>query len=167
MTNPFKSIGSWFSNLSPIVRNIMVLGLFVLFFIIVISIINAIKKASKKSQTDKTLNDDIKKLIAQGQTPSYPDTTYKNLADKIFGASRGWFGGLGTDEEAIKDTFKEMKNELDVVMLEKAFGAKEPADCWAFCDTLTMGDFLAYEMSAGDIAEINKTLASKNINIRF
>lgn len=167
MTNPFKGIGSWFNNLSPLVRNIITLGLFVLFFIIVISIINAIKKAGKKAKDDKAYNDDIKNLTAQGQKPSYPDTTYKNLADKIFGASRGFVGGLGTDEEAIIDTFKEMKNDLDVVMLEKAWGSREPADCWAFCDALSLGDFLSYEMSAGDIQEINKTLSSKGINIKF
>lgn len=163
----FENISAWFGGLSPFVRNIIILGLFILFFIIVMMILNAIKKAGKEGDLNKEFNDDIKTLTEAGQKASYPDTTYKNLADKIEGASVGFVGGLGTDEESIIDVFKEMKNELDVVKLEKAFGAREPADCWAFCPAYALGAYLAYEMSAGNIAEINKILSDAGINMRF
>lgn len=160
-------ISAWFGGLTPLVRNVIILGLFILLFIIVIMILNAIKKSGKEKDLNKEFNDDIKTLTESGQKASYPDTTYKNLADKIEGASVGFAFGLGTDEEAIIDVFKEMKNELDVVKLEKAFGAREPADCWAFCPAFALGAYLAYEMSAGNIAAINKILSDAGINMRF
>lgn len=170
MKNILGKISAWFGGLSPLVRNIIILGLFILFFIIVIMILKAIKDAGKnrdKKDLEKAFNDDIKTLTEAGQKPSYPDTTYKNLADKIQGASVGFVIGLGTDEEAIIDVFKQMKNELDVVKLEKAFGAREPEDCWALCPAYPLGAYLAYEMSAGNIAEINKILSDAGINMRF
>lgn len=166
MKNLFGKISTWFTGLSPFVRNIIILAMIILLFAIVVLIIQALEKAKKEKQLNQAFDDDIKTLTQSGQVPSYPETTYKNLADRIEGASEGFVFGLGTDEEAMISVFTELKNELDVVKLEKAFGARIPPDCVAFCDARPLGDYLAYELGE-DVAKVNKVLSNNGINMRF
>lgn len=161
-----KGLYKWYMGLTPLFRGIVVVGLLAILIGLLLWIKNLLKTAAKKGKDDKAYNDDIKNLTQQGMVASFPETTYDNLADRIEGAAQGFAFGSGTDEEAIKDVFKELVNDLDAVKLEKAFGARAPADCWAFCDYFQLGAYLAYEMSAGDLADINKILSAKGIKIR-
>lgn len=118
------------------------------------------KFGAKISQKATTLADEIK-LSSEGQKLSYPLTTYKTLADALEQAGTAWFG---TDEKAIYGVFEKMKNDLDIVQLFKAFGMRRLE--FSFTQA-NLGGFLASELSADEIQNVNKILASKGIKYRF
>lgn len=104
---------------------------------------------------------DENKLKSEGQKQSYPNTAYKNFADKIYQA--GFVFG-GTDEDAIYDVFKQMKNDLDVVLLVKAFGQRRVE--FSLQDA-ELGGFLTSELNSSEITKINEILNNNGITYRF
>lgn len=134
---------------------------------LIVWLIIKIGKWSKIAKLKTAFKDDYNAAVAGGQKPSYPDTTYINLSDKIESAGAGFAFGLGTDEEAIYDVFKQMKNDLDVLLLSKAFGARTAPDCVFNCPDLALGGWLANEMSGEAIKEINTILQTQGIKSKF
>lgn len=109
--------------------------------------------AAKKDQAD---------LVKAGQKASYIDSQYKLFADTIYSA--GFDVLFGTDEDAIYAVFNKMNNDLDVNKLIIAFGARRIE----FSTRVEgLAQFLTSELDASEVANINKILASKNINYRF
>lgn len=151
----------------------------IIFWLLVVGILFAIyfsiKRAINRSKLNVAFKDDFKNLTSQGQKPTYPQTSYMQMADKIYeaGCPAGIFFILpyslpcsGTDEEAIMDTFNAMQSELDVLLLVKAFGHREPRGT-IWMDEVDLGGFLATELDGEDIQEINKKLASRGIKYNF
>jgi len=162
-----SKIGEYFSELPKWAKGIIAVLVIAVIAIVVWKLIKVITKALKKAEKDKAFNNDYEDLTAQGQKPSYPQNTYIQLADKIESAAGGVIFGLGTDEDQIIDVFKQMKNDLDLVLLGKAFGVREAPDCYVNCDDMGIGAFLAYEVSQGVIDEINNDLKARGITSVF
>lgn len=152
----YKGLPPWGKAVAVIAVIAIVVYLFIL-----------IRKWIKKLQINKDFNADYNTLTASGQKPSYPQTTYSNLADKIESAAGGYVFGLGTENEQIVDVFKQMNNDIDVILLEKAFGARPAPDCWVGCDDLKLGGFLTNELDQDELDEINTILVNKGITIKF
>lgn len=110
-----------------------------------------------KESTDK----DEKKLNDQGITASYPETTYKQLADKLDIAMTAFFG---TDEEAIYNVFRQIKNDLDLVKLIEAFGIRrlEFNIRWG-----NLGAWLQADLNNQEMAKVNSILAANGVSGRF
>lgn len=136
---------------------------------IVATIVFAIIRWAKNQKRKNLFKDDYDNLVAQGQKPSYPQTSYLQMADKIdeAGCPYGyWTACSGTDEEAILSPFNQMNNALDVLLLVKAFG-KRTARGTTSTTTYDLGGFLATELDAEKIDEINEILSKRGINYRF
>lgn len=131
--------------------------------IAVIFLIAQISKWIKNRKRKNTFKNDYNNLIASGQKPTFPETAYIQMADKIYscgGGNASWWdvSAYGTDEDCIVETFDQMNNELDVFLLVRAFGNR---------DGLDLGGYMSSEMSGYWIKEINTKLASKGIKYSF
>lgn len=122
----------------------------------------------KKDTSTQTAQKDVKKLEQQGQKPTYIDTNYLQFADGIYQAGRanrvplGLF--LGADEDVFINTFKKMKNDLDVTKLIEAFGERRMAYSLKGGN---LGAFMQDEIDADTINIINTDLRSKKIKYQF
>ncbi len=119
------------------------------------------RKATSTPDQGDTAKEDAAKLIASGQTPSYSDTVYVGFADKIETAG---MLSAGTDEESIYRVFSQMKNDVDVLKLIRAFGNRrmEFSLAWG-----SLSAWLDGEMNASEIAKINAILETNGIKYRF
>lgn len=122
-------------------------------------------KFGKAVKNSIAVNTDESALKSEGQKLSYPLTNYQNFADKIYQAGMNWSITEGfTDEEAMYDVFRQMKNDLDIVQLFKAFGMRRAE--FSFQD-VNLGGFLQSELDPDEIQVVNKILTSKGIKYRF
>lgn len=121
------------------------------------------REESEKKQVETELETEQKK-----QKASYPASTYSGWASAIATAV---FGG-GTDEAAIYDIFRKLKNNTDYLMLVKAWGSPKRQvypDWFVFYSTgfkMTLPEVLRYDMDSSEIKKINDILASKGIKYR-
>jgi hypothetical protein len=120
-----------------------------------------IGSAIVKKLTLDNANKDIIDAQKAGQTASYPSATYSQLADKIYAAVMYTWG---TDEQAIYDVFSQMKNNLDIAMLIKAFGKRRLEFSTQDAE---LGAHLGNDLDSSEITKINNILSSKGITYRF
>jgi hypothetical protein len=118
------------------------------------------KNFKPRTKEEKELDKDEDIFISQGQKPSFPKSQYRAFADTIQQENLSF----NTDEEKIYDIFKQMKNDLDIVMLIQAFGERRPY--YTFRD-VGLAPFLNEDLNKSEIEEINKILIAKNIKFRF
>ena len=130
---------------------------FVLFVILIVVIyyiwkfgagfVNGIK-------TNAQAKGEIEALESQGIKASYTKSKYVQLADDLESA----IAGAGTDEQAVYDVFNQMKNDIDVLELDKAFGVRDEED---------LKQWLRGDLSSSEMSTVNNILAKKNISKRF
>jgi len=65
-------------------------------------------------------NDRLNQLQGAGKNASYPISTYKNLATQLEAALKG----VGNDLDEIAEVFDQMRNEVDVRILNREFGIR-------------------------------------------
>ena len=70
----------------------------------------------------------------------------------------------GTDEQAIYDVFNQMKTNLDVALLIKAFGKRRLEFS---TQDMELGGHLSNDLDSSEISKLNDILSSKGITYRF
>ncbi len=94
----------------------------------------------RKQVFDRVIENKSEQMVlsSMGIKPSYTQQFYTQEAKKIETAIKG----AGTDETTVYAVFKRMKNDADLIELEKAFGIREEADLsgWLY------GDLEKYEI---------------------
>lgn len=160
----------WWNSISQLSRTLIIIAVIVLVFLTIYWVRNYLKNKKQNQAFDQDFN----QLTGQGgQTPSYPKSDYITLADKIYAAGCPGLFCYGTDEQAIYDVFGQMNNDLDVLLLVKAFGLREPrggvcipipgtGDC-----AVALGEWLPTELSADEIQNINNIFSKKGIKYKF
>jgi hypothetical protein len=120
------------------------------------------RAADEKKQLEKELKKDTIKV-----NPSYPLSQYTGFADAIYDGVRYC---VGDDYDAVENTLKKMKNDLDVVQLIKNYGSRQ-----RYCFGIPAGDAqtlfptVVAELGADSsrIKKINNDWANKNIKYRI
>jgi hypothetical protein len=69
-----------------------------------------------------TTQDDITKFINQGQTPSFQVSQYPIFANIIYESTKY---GIGDSYGTVVNTLSQLKNNLDVALLIRAYGTKQ------------------------------------------
>lgn len=94
---------------------------------------------------------------------TYPLSQYSNFANIIETAGFD----VGTDEAAIYNVFRLLKNNADYLQLTKAWGkpTRKIYD-WGFGYDMTLPQYIRWEMDAKEAGRINAILKSKNIKYR-
>jgi len=96
-------------------------------------------------------------------TQTYANAMYSVLAEQIWAAAHtnNW---SGTQEDAIYDVFKQMKNDIDISKLISAFGARR---MYLSFSNGALKEWINAEMDDSEIAKINSILQSNKISYRF
>ena len=146
----YQSLPSWAKGTLAVA---VIAGIGILGFVIY-------KNFKPRTQEEKELDKDEDTFIAQGQKPSFPKSQYTSFADTIQQENLSF----NTDEGKIYDIFKQMKNDLDIILLIEAFGERRPQFT---LNDVGLAPFLNEDLSKSEIGEINKILTAKNIKFRF
>lgn len=126
-------------------------------------------KNRKPSQGSALLNDEAA-AKAKGQSLTYTQTTYVNLANTIFNA---WFQNFNifnpVSETQILSVMSKMKNDLDIISLTRAFGKRRaPIPFGSFLTSdLSLGEWLREGLYDNEIQAVNNVLKSKGITAQF
>jgi hypothetical protein len=150
-TEYYQSLPSWAKGAVAVA---VIAGIGIIGFVIY-------KNFKPRTKEEKELDKDEDTFISQGQKPSFPKSQYTAFADTIQQENLSW----NTDEEKIYGIFKQMKNDLDIVMLIQAFGERRPQ--FTINTGMALVPFLNEDLNRSEIGEINKILAAKNIKFRF
>lgn len=124
----------------------------------------AAEKDSKKEVGD--INDDIKKLQAQGKKQTLTQSQVSGIANELFTALNGY----GTNYDAVLHALVRVKNDIDMLAVIKSFGVREiSAGAWSPEPNFkgTLGQALVEELSAKEKTALNNMLARKGIGHRF
>lgn len=99
------------------------------------------------------------------EIPSYSEGTYFAMAEKLNDA----MAYAGTDEDSIKDVFKEIKKLVDYEKVKKKFGIKTYYDfeCLLGCDA-DLDTWLRYELDSDELEEcVNRPLRNNGIDYQI
>ncbi len=136
----------------------------VLILVVAIALYFAIRKVIKTIKADqnsKNLDLEIKTDIL-----SYSNNEYKAMADTLDSA----MDDLGTDDSAVTNVFKRMKNTSDVLQLIKTFGVRDYHDSalsYVFTNPYTLPQWIHADLSDSEIADINAIFTKNSINFFF
>lgn len=140
------------------------------------------KSNQKKKELDQArqgaaaAQTELQALAAQGVHPSYADSQFLIFVNQLVQAMTG----CGTDEAAVQNVFRNMRNEADIRKLLITFDIQYYQPCvwtspvsyarWQLDDHAFGGDlstWLGYDLSSGDIEDINSILSGNGISYRF
>lgn len=130
-----------------------------------------VAQVAKRFTTESKRLIDEKKAVeselaqAAKQKPlTYPDSQYQSMARVIQIAGFD----VGTDEQAIYNTFRLLKNNADYLALTQAWGKPtRKVYEWGIGRDMTLQQFLRWEMDSKEIAKINAILKARNIKYRI
>lgn len=140
----------FWKSLPPIVRTIATIVGIALLLLLLWRGWNFAKAALNKNKSKGQLA----AHQAAGETQTYTDAEYNAMASAIYTAMKG----PGTDEEAAYAVLNKLKNNVDFLKLQTAFGIRDTYDLNAW----VQGDF-----NTSEIAQINNLLANKGITYTF
>lgn len=163
----YKELPSWAKGA------VIVGGGAILWFSIVRPIVNLVKKKldeEKKSKETKESGKELSDLSRKGIKP----TITAAQAEGMSNALRVAFSGCGTDEGAIYNVFRQLKNDADVLFLIKTYGIRSYVDCpwWSAgfgsgTTNQTLSAAISDELDSSEKAILNKILSSKGIKYQF
>ena len=131
----------------------------------VLAVKEAVKliKVSSEQQRLNDVDKAIKEEEKKGNRLSYPPAYYNTYADQIEQAT----DAAGTDSSAIYRTMGAMNNNADVLQLIKAYGKRLNFAMFIPLGYFTLPQILISELTEAELAELNRILSSKGINIQF
>ncbi len=119
---------------------------------------------------------ELQRLASQGIRPTYYDSQYELWASQLQEA----MAGCGTDEDMILGVMGKMRNDADVLKLVKTFDVRYYRPCAGtqpisytmyLLDSETfgggLGEWFGYDLSSGDVSDINEILAGNGVKYRF
>ena len=132
------------------------IGIIVLIIGIVIAIFwkkikNAIDEAKQDKKNEKKV-DEVESFTQKTQT--YPDSYYVIFADQLDSAMRG----CGTREEEVFNIIGKIKNDVDFIKLNNAFGTRKNQN---------LGRWIHGDFNEKDIKKINEILKRNGVTMGF
>lgn len=134
------------------------------------------KELQAALETAQLAKGELVELAKRGVYPSYYTSQYELWANQLQEA----MAGCGTDEDLILEVMGKMRNDADVLRLIEVFGVRYYRPCAGsqpisylmyLADSQTfgggIGEWFGYDLSAGDIADINAVLAANGVSYRF
>lgn len=149
----------WFMGLSSTMQVVVVVIAIILLFILW----KRIKGFFGQIGQQQEIKGEEAALEQLGQTKTYSDKQYGDFANKLYSA----MDGAGTDEDAIFSVFKKMKNDLDVLNLERKFGLRAASWAFGFSTPVDLADWLRSDLSSTDLAKLNNILSAQGITTTY
>jgi hypothetical protein len=133
------------------------------------TVLDYFKPERKRDESEKKDIESELEAESKKNKASYPKSQYAAFCSTI---AEAIFGG-GTDEAAIYNVFRSLKNDTDYLSLVKAWGSPTRQvfpDYFVFYSTgkkLSLPAALRYDMDSSECARINAILKSKGIKYRI
>ena len=120
----------------------------------------------KNPTTSAALNKDEIRFKQLGQTLTYTLASYTSFANAIYNA---WFQNTNifdsVDETKIYAVISQLRNDVDVIELIRAFGKRRAPILFVslLTDNVTLPEWLNMGLSTKEIQKVNDILAKNNI----
>lgn len=124
------------------------------------------KKAAEQAAIVVDIAADIQKAKNAGQTSSYLESTYKNVANNIHEATR--YDALGDKNKiAVDALIKYTPKDIDYLKLQQAYGSR--AHHWFGIERAprTLSECLSQELTQKEKDRVNKTWAGRKMTSRL
>lgn len=155
-----NGVKNWWKSLTPGQQ------LFVVIVIIIVLWIarNAIRGYVEGAQNAIQNVSEEQALNNAGVKGTYTSSQYKAMADTLYSAMDGY----GTEEEPIFNTFRKLKNDVDFIKLDDAFGVREATDnLFGLTPPADMRTWLREDLGEEEIKTLNAKLKSQGITKRI
>lgn len=152
-----KKFSNWFKTASPMVQVVIV----VVAIVVVWYLFHRVKGFMKATKNNAENQGQLTVLESKGITATFNSSEYEQMASQLYEAMKStWYlpGSWGTNENAIYSIFGRLKNEVDFLKLQSAFGIK---------GGYGLIYWLQDELDDTEKSELNQLLASKGITKRI
>lgn len=151
---------NWFLKLSPVMQIVII----VILIVLVWQIWKMGKESFFKLKKNMETNAEEAALIASGQSKSYSSHQYTQMANQLYAAMKG----AGTDYNSVGSVFAKMKNDLDVIELDKKFGMREGTTWYGGSKMYSMQEWLRGDLSSSNMEKyVNGPMRKKGITIQY
>lgn len=173
------AISKYYNNAPPLAKNAMVLlavGVTGLAFWEIYKAYQSKKRDDDANAAKRAADKDIEVLEDSGGRRSLSDSQIDSMITSITTA----LTGCGTDEEAVYNTFKKIRTDLDFLYLISRFGVQYYQPCsitspisfakWLADPKSFPGDlptWLNYDLSQSEIGKVNQILQQNGISYSF
>lgn len=130
-----KGFFKYYRELPPWAKGVVIVGGAAVVFILGRKIYKAVfpsDKEKKNKQLLQDVNTEIRTYTNQGIKPTFTDSQYETIANTIYNSMRYC---VGDDYATVEIKMKQMKNNIDVAKLIKAFGKRQD-----YCFGVPVGD---------------------------
>lgn len=157
-----------FQGLPPVARGIIAVGIVAGIAYVSYKVYKGIKasKEMKGAREEIGSADDASKTLSTIQKPTLDSYNLSRIANQLFTAMDGY----GHNTSAIYKGFADVKNDLDVVNLVKAYGIREISSGKLNPEPNfkgTLGQALTNELTNEELKQLNLLLSRKGIKYRF
>jgi hypothetical protein len=155
-----NGVKNWWKSLTPGQQ------LFVVLVIVIVIWIarNALKGFVEGAENAIQNVSEEQALNNAGIKATYTNSQYKSMADILYSAMDGY----GTDDELVYKQFAKLKNDVDFVRLDDAFGVREATDnLFGLYEPLDLRGWVKDDLSESQIKTLNSKLKSQGITKRI
>lgn len=153
-----KAIKNTWEKLPDLAKVVVIIVL----ILIIIRSLNWIKNFATTLAQGSSNQGAAAAYTAQGETKSYSDIEYKQMADRLDLAMRG----AGTDYEEVFSVMELLQNNLDAVQLNKAFGVREYT-AYFMTYRASLLEWLEDDLNSSYMDRLWNMLETKGITYRF
>lgn len=151
-----------FSGLPPWAKGVLAVG----GGFVAYSVVNKILKSRKEQNEPRDAGNEVNVLASQGIYPSYTDAQYESFCNAIVQAI--W--DCGTDETAIYNVMRSMRNDADIYKLISVYGVRKYKGCFEGFFSLverSLSGAISSELDAGEKSKVNSILRDNGITFQF
>jgi len=155
-----KGLVSSFNNLPPVAKTAIIVGGVIGIALLARAGIRYINAANERREADQASKegDELEKI---GYTLTYPKSQYAGWANVLEGAT----DGCGTNVTAILSVMGNMKNDLDVTELIKAYGTRTNSCLFSSAELALRSTLHAEDSKTPEL--VNNMFKKKGIKYRF
>jgi hypothetical protein len=155
-----KTAQNWWKSLTPGQQLFVVIAIVIIIWIARNSIRGYVEGAQNAIQNvseEQALNN-------AGIKATYTTSQYKSMADILFSAMDGY----GTEDELVFKQFAKLKNDVDFVRLDDAFGVREATDnLFGLYEPVDLRGWIKDDLSESQIKTLNSKLKSQGLTKRI
>lgn len=162
-----KKVSGFFGDLSPMTKNIMVLGAVGggLWLLLKSGLLGAGEGSGAALATAAA--NQLQVLAASGNGPTISAVQAEGFASSL----RTAFDDCGTDTDTVNSVFASINNTADVLLLVSTYGTRAYKGCfdgdWFSDHAYNLSEALTSELSGSDLSTLNNNLSAKGIDYKF
>ncbi len=155
-----KSVFDFWNKLEPREKLLLIIVILIIVWISRNKIKGFLNGVGKTLQNQS----EISKLKSNGIKQTYDEEKYKKLADYLFRA----MDGGGTYTEDVYNAFEQLRNDVDFLKLEMAFGVRTAStNFFGMIEDEDLKGWIKGDLSESEISKLNNILKVRGISKRF